>query len=159
MLYSLRLGASKGQASFAAGSEAAKTAAARLRFIPYNRWSQPDSLSPSIRPSPGLPVGKLYNFVLGVVVGFFLYHAATNYHLVYANDGVLLVAKVQPRLAESYVDVRSFTPADWVSHPQLAVDLQQAGKGHVITGAAADAVNNAVEQGINQLLPQQPPQQ
>lgn len=105
------------------------------------------------------PVGKLYNFVLGVVVGFFLYHAATNYHLVYANDGVHLVAKVQPRLAESYVDVRSFTPADWAKHPQLMLDLQQAGKGHVLTGAAADAVNNAVERGVNQFLPPQPPQQ
>lgn len=100
-------------------------------------------------------MGKLYNFVLGVVVGFFLYHVATNYHLVYANDGVHLVGKVQPRLAESYVDVRSFTPADWANHPALMLDLQQAGKGHVITGGTADAVNKALEQGVNQFLPQQ----
>lgn len=104
-------------------------------------------------------MGKLYNFVLGVVVGFVLYHAATNYHLVYANDGVHLIAKTQPRLSEAYVDVRAYTPADWANHPQLVLDLQQAGKQHVLTGAAADAVNDAVKRGLEQVLPPQAPPQ
>ena len=104
-------------------------------------------------------MGKLYNFLLGVVVGFGLYHAAFNYHLLYAQDGLHLVAKQPPRLADVYVDVRSFTVADWVAHPELALAVEKAGKRHLMQDAAEQAVGQAVEQAVDKIFPQPPPQQ
>lgn len=98
-------------------------------------------------------MGKLYNFLLGVAVGFGLYHAASNYHLVYAADGLHLVQKTPPRLSQAYVDVRSFDLADWRDHPQLIVALEKSGKRHIITDAAGGAVEDLLQQGIDRVLP------
>ncbi len=91
-------------------------------------------------------MGKLYSFLLGVVIGFTLYHAATNYHFLYASDGLHMVHKIPPRLEEIYVDVRHFTPQDWLVHPELAAAVERAGKQEMITNAVGNAVKEAVEQ-------------
>lgn len=98
-------------------------------------------------------MGKLYNFLLGLAIGFGLYHALSNYHLVNAADGLQLVPKQVPRLSEIYVDVNDFKPADWADHPQLIVDLQQAGKDQILKDAAVGAVNDAVGRGLDKILP------
>ena len=91
-------------------------------------------------------MGKLYNFLLGVVVGFGLYHATFNFHLIYAKDGLHLVRKAPPRLSEVYVDVRSFTANDWLAHPELALAIEKAGKRDILKQAARDAVDNVIDQ-------------
>lgn len=97
-------------------------------------------------------MGKLYNFLLGVVVGFGLYHAAINYHVVYAKDGLHLVNKTPPRLSETYVDIRQFSAGDWANHPQLILALKQAGEDELLQDATADAVNDAVQRGLDRVL-------
>ena len=93
-------------------------------------------------------MGKLYNFLLGVVVGFGLYHAAFNYHVVYANDGLHLVKKGKPRLSEVYVDVRNFNAQQWLAPPDLVLDIQKAGKDDILKQAAGDAVKEAVDRAL-----------
>jgi hypothetical protein len=95
-------------------------------------------------------VGKLYNFLLGMVVGFGLYHATFNYHVVYASDGLHVVAKIPPRFEETYVDVRDFDTQQWLAHPELALAIEKAGKRDILKRAAKDAVNQVLEKALPQ---------
>lgn len=96
---------------------------------------------------------RLYNFLLGVVVGFGLYHAGYNYHVVQAADGMHLVAKQPPRFSQVYVDVRQFDLNDWKQHPELMVAIQKAGKGHILGEAARNLLGDAVNRGLDRILP------
>lgn len=93
-------------------------------------------------------MGKLYSFLLGVVIGFALYHAAINYHYLYAADGLHMLPKTPPRLEEIYVDVRNFTPQDWLAHPELATAVEKAGKQEMITHAVGNAVKDTIDQAL-----------
>ncbi|WP_425400537.1 hypothetical protein [Aeoliella sp.] len=104
-------------------------------------------------------MGKLYNFLLGLAVGFGLYHAMSHYSVVHADDGLHLVPKQSARMSDIYVNVSDFKPVDWRSHPELVVDLMTAGKDEIIKGAAVDAVNDAVGRGLEKILPAAPPAQ
>ena len=99
-------------------------------------------------------MGRIYTFLVGVVIGFGLYHAAIHYHVVYATDGLHLIAKRPPRFAEVYVDVRNFGLADWQKHPQLILAIEKAGKREILS----DAVGNVVEEAIDDLLPPAQPE-
>jgi hypothetical protein len=94
-------------------------------------------------------MSRVWSFLLGVVVGAVLFHVASNYHVVRSNEGFAVIAKSPPRLAESFVDIRSFSASDWSGHPQLASALVQANKQHLIVDPAV----NAIQQSVNQLLP------
>lgn len=102
-------------------------------------------------------MGRFYNFLLGVVVGFALYHAVLNYHVIRASDGFHLVAKRPPRLTEAYVDIRNFGWEDWQQHPQVIVALEAADKRHLLTDAARDAAHELIDRGLQQVLPDEPP--
>jgi hypothetical protein len=95
-------------------------------------------------------MSRVWSFLLGVVCGAVLFHLATNYHIVRSSEGFAIIAKSQPRLAESFVDVRAFSSTDWTGHPQLASALVQAGKQHLIV----DSTASALHQSVNQLLPE-----
>lgn len=90
-------------------------------------------------------MGKLYNFLLGVVVGFGVYHAASHYHLIHAKDGYHVVEKVPARLEEVYVDVRNYNTQQWIEHPELAIAIENAGKRDILTQAAKDSVNELLD--------------
>jgi hypothetical protein len=93
-------------------------------------------------------MGKLYSFILGLAIGAGFYHLAMHNHVIRANDGYHLIAKSAPRLADVFVDIREFTPADWAERPELALALQQAGLANLMT----DSVENAVREGLDNLL-------
>ena len=93
-------------------------------------------------------MGKLYSFILGLAIGAGFYHLAMHNYVVQASDGWHFVGKSAPGMNDVYVDIREFTPADWLDHPQLAADLQRAGLGNLMT----EAVGNAVEQGFKDVL-------
>ncbi len=93
-------------------------------------------------------MGKFYSFILGLAIGAGFYHLAMHNHVVRASDGYHMIAKVTPHLADAWVDIRTFKPGDWASHPQLALALQQAGLGNLMT----EAVGNAVGDGLNDLF-------
>jgi hypothetical protein len=93
---------------------------------------------------------RISTFVFGMVVGAGLLLAAMSYHVVRASDGVHVIAKKPARLNEIYVDIRSYSVAEWTNHPLLASDLVQANKQYLL----GDSTAGALQQGLNQLLPQ-----
>jgi hypothetical protein len=95
-------------------------------------------------------MSRIWSFFLGVIVGAALLHVAMNYHFIRSSDGFHLVTKRPARLAESFVDIRGFSLAEWTSHPQLASALVQANKQHLVGDSAAAAIH----QSLNQLLPE-----
>jgi hypothetical protein len=97
---------------------------------------------------------RFFSFLLGMAVGAMLCYAATNYHVVRAQDGLHLIPKVHARLADAYVDVRAFGVGDWTSRPELAAAVVRDNKQHLMGGAATDAVQN----GMSQILPNWPQQ-
>jgi len=97
---------------------------------------------------------RLSSFFLGMATGAMLMYGATLYHVVRASDGIHVVAKQPPRLAETYVDIRNFTMADWAGHPQLASALVQANQQQLLGESATGALREAV----NQTLPAWPKQ-
>lgn len=90
---------------------------------------------------------RLFSFLLGLAAGMMLCYGATNFHVVRAQDGFHLVHKQRARLAEAYVDVRSFGVGDWAAHAELAAALTAENKQQVMAGAAA----NSLESGLDQL--------
>ncbi len=97
-------------------------------------------------------MSRLGTFLLGAVTGATLLHVAMNFHVVRSSEGFHLVAKQPARLAEVYVDIRQYSMSDWSGHPQLASELVQANKQHLIGNSAT----NAIQEGINQLAPAWP---
>ena len=97
-------------------------------------------------------MSRLPSFLFGMVAGAALLHMAMNYHLMRAGDGFHLVAKQSPRLSETFIDIRTFSMADWAGHPQLAADLVQANKQYLVGNSAAAAIR----ENAQQLLPAWP---
>jgi hypothetical protein len=87
-------------------------------------------------------------FLFGVFVGGLLIYGVLNYHVIQTRDGTHLVPKVNAQLASTYVDIREFTPRDWIDHPQILEALHLANRDDLLKMAAGDAANNA----INRLL-------
>lgn len=94
-------------------------------------------------------MSRVWSFLLGAVCGAVLLHVAMNYHVIRSGEGFHVVAKTPARLSESFVDIRSFSMADWTGHPQLASALVQANKQHLL----GDSASNSLHQSVNQLLP------
>jgi len=91
---------------------------------------------------------RLMTFILGMVVGGLLLYGAQKNHLIRAEDGFHLVAKVKPKLAATYVDIRNFTVSDWARHADVAMALVAANQGQLMENSAADAVRT----GLDRLL-------
>jgi hypothetical protein len=97
-------------------------------------------------------MSRFSSFLLGMATGAILLYGATLYHVVRAPDGFHFVKKQQPRLSETYVDIRAFTMTDWASHPQLASALVQANQQQLLGDSAA----GSLLEGIKQALPAWP---
>src|SRR4051794_28009123 len=87
---------------------------------------------------------RLPTFIFGMVVGGLLIYLALNYHLIRAKDGLHLVPKVSATLADTYVDVRSFRPGDFVNLRDVVTALLKSGQGELIASLAADSVRNSL---------------
>jgi hypothetical protein len=87
-------------------------------------------------------------FIFGMIVGGLLLYTALSYHLIHAKDGLHLVPKVESSLAATYVDIRSFGPADWIDHIEIAQAVQASGQGGLMETAAVDSLRT----GIDRLL-------
>jgi hypothetical protein len=90
---------------------------------------------------------RIFSFLLGAAAGIMLCFAATNFHVVRAQDGFHLVHKQRARLAEAYIDVREFGVGDWGQHAELAAALAAENKQYVMQSAAA----KSLEGGLSQL--------
>lgn len=88
---------------------------------------------------------RLFTFVLGMIAGAGLLMAALNFHVIRAADGVHLIPKVESTLAESYVDVRGFGPADWMQHSRVAAALLEAERTDLMESSMQDAVREKLD--------------
>ena len=84
-------------------------------------------------------------FFFGVVVGGLLIYCGLNYHVIRARDGMHLVPKVDAQLAGTYVDIREFTPRDWVNRREIFAALHAAKRDDLLQTAVGDAANNALD--------------
>ncbi len=78
-------------------------------------------------------MGRLGCFTVGVVCGAGLLYGAFHYHVVRAAESTHVVAKLNPELKHTYVDIRGFGFDDWNRHRNLALALLQADKGDLLT--------------------------
>lgn len=93
-------------------------------------------------------MGKIYAFILGAVFGFGMHHLATTQHIVRAGDGLHMVPKVSATLADTYVDIRGFTPAQWSQHAQLGVAIARSGNAELQQQAAGGVLDNVMQDGV-----------
>jgi hypothetical protein len=84
-------------------------------------------------------------FIFGFIAGGIFVLGSLKYHVIHADDGVHLVPKMGATFAETYVDIRNFTPNDWADHPNVSAAMVRAGKGHLMKGAAIDSLFDGVE--------------
>ena len=82
-------------------------------------------------------MSRLPYLLLGAVMGAALVFVPLKYHVVRSSQGIHVVPKVAPEFAESYVDIRDFSPRDWTHHPRLALAIERAGHGDLLVHAAS----------------------
>ncbi|MCA9238171.1 MAG: hypothetical protein KDA44_22015 [Planctomycetales bacterium] len=92
---------------------------------------------------------RLSTFIIGMLVGGALLWMALNYHLIRARDGLHLVGKTSATLANTYVDVRNFRPADWVKHPEVT-DAILSSKNQALIDSAT---NGTIDGVLDRVLP------
>lgn len=97
---------------------------------------------------------RLFSFLFGMIVGALLCYGATNYHLIRAQDGFHVVHKVRAHLSEAYVDIRNFGVTDWTDHSELVAALAHDNKQYLMEGAAAQTI----QETVNQFAPSWPQQ-
>lgn len=97
---------------------------------------------------------RVYAFTIGIGCGILACLAATNFHVVRAQDGFHLVQKQDVRLGQAYVDTRQFSDADWAAHPELIASLRADNEQKLVIEASP----GFVQRGVNRLTaaPQQP---
>lgn len=98
-------------------------------------------------------------FLLGAAAGAGLMFSAMHYHVVRAQDGMHWIKKARPRLAEVYVDIRSFGVNEWAEHKEMAFDISQAGKQHLLINSASSIFEQGVGNVMEPFQSTNPPQQ
>ncbi len=88
---------------------------------------------------------RLFWLFVGVVVGGAGILTAVNFHIVKADGGLELVPKQTLGLSDTYVDIRKFSAADWVTHKQLAADMVAAKQHHLIGDSAKESLGEELK--------------
>ena len=96
-------------------------------------------------------MGRISNFLLGIIVGAGAVYGSLKYHVVHAEDGMHLVPKVSSSFDEIYVDIRKIGPTDWHEHKSLAVALVQADKEDLIGDTTAHYFRQSLHEVLNGL--------
>lgn len=74
----------------------------------------------------------LFLLLLGITIGAGGMYFAFRYHVVRAEEGVLLVPRHNATLTDAYADVRAWDAAEWQKHPDLIRSLVARGRGDLI---------------------------
>jgi hypothetical protein len=99
-------------------------------------------------------------FLFGALVGGGAVFASLSFHFVQTKDGIQSIPKLTPTFAETYVDVRPFTPVDWQQRKNLTAAVLRANKGAIIGEGAVDQTVQAVQGWLPEVstAPQYAPQ-
>lgn len=98
-------------------------------------------------------MGKLYMLLLGMVIGFGICMVAMTYHIVYANDGVHLIAKIPARLEQPFVDLRGMSPQELAENPKLVAAIHAAKKDHLLAEEAKAQLEKKVDDLFDKVAP------
>ncbi|MEM8947512.1 MAG: hypothetical protein AAGD11_20225 [Planctomycetota bacterium] len=93
---------------------------------------------------------RIVTFAMGMIAGGLLLWGALQFHVIRSKQGFHLVAKVNASLANTYVDIRQFTIADWTRHTDVALALTNANQVELIENATDDALRNGIDRWLNQ---------
>ncbi|MCA9238842.1 MAG: hypothetical protein KDA37_01525, partial [Planctomycetales bacterium] len=70
-------------------------------------------------------------------------------HVIQAESGCHVVAKIQQGWEDTYADVRHYTPGDWADHAKLAAAIAASDNKEL----KESALNSAVDNALDSLLP------
>ena len=93
---------------------------------------------------------RLITFGMGMVFGGLLLWSALHYHVLNTNSGLRFVPKVSASLSKTYVDIRSFTVADWARNTDLVLALTNANETDLVESAMGDSVEQGIKRWLNQ---------
>ncbi len=94
------------------------------------------------------PMRRLMTFLMGMIAGGLFVWVAMQYHLLRTNEGFRLIPKIAAGLPNTYVDIRSYTVADWARNTDLALALSNSNHEGLMGNAAEDAVRNGLDRWI-----------
>ncbi|HEX4073536.1 MAG TPA: hypothetical protein VHX68_20320 [Planctomycetaceae bacterium] len=92
---------------------------------------------------------KVLIFFCGMIFGAGLISFGFNYHVVYANQGLVVVAKDQAGLNDLYTDIRNWKPSDWQAHPRLLRSLVAHGHSDLISLPGGDSARELLRKFSN----------
>jgi hypothetical protein len=94
---------------------------------------------------------RLFYLFVGILIGGAAILTAFNFHIVKTDKGLELVPKASLGLGETYVDIRSFSAADWANHKQLAADIVAAEKAHILGDSAHQSIGDEIKLWIDKV--------
>ena len=94
---------------------------------------------------------RLSSFLAGVVVGAVGLYGVMTFHVVRANDGLHVVRKVTCGFSDAYVDIRSFSPADWHRHTGLSLAVVHGGKENLIGDSSLHGLRQTARSTLESL--------
>ncbi len=97
-------------------------------------------------------MGRFGCFTVGVICGAGLIYGAFHYHVVRAAESTHVVAKLNPGLEHTYVDIRDFELEDWNRHRNVALALLNADKADLVTEAATSELRDLFHTWRSRLL-------
>ncbi|MBX7168172.1 MAG: hypothetical protein K1X74_17685 [Pirellulales bacterium] len=96
-------------------------------------------------------MSAIRNLMFGMILGGAGVYVGLKYHVVNTNEGLVLVPKLEATFADSYIDVRKFTPNDWNERRQLVAAIVKADKQDIIQDSAVDGLKRGVGDLLNRL--------
>lgn len=72
-------------------------------------------------------------------------YSALSYHFLYTKEGLKAVPKQTATFAETFLDVRDFSPSDWVEHPNVMAAVVKADEGKMLETATIDSLRDRAE--------------
>ncbi len=90
-------------------------------------------------------MGKFKTVLTGVLLGAGGMYVALQYHLIRAEEGLLMVRRTPEQgLLDSYADIRQWSTGAWTSRSQVAAALTETGRSDLI-------VDQSLQQGEREL--------
>jgi hypothetical protein len=92
-------------------------------------------------------------FLVGAIIGGGAVFASLSYHFVHTKDGVEWIPKLSPKFEETYVDVRSFGPAEWANRKGLAEAIVKANRAQIMGATVLDKAQETIKGAVEGALP------
>jgi hypothetical protein len=92
-------------------------------------------------------------FLVGAIIGGGAVFASLSYHFVHTKDGLEVIPKQSPTFLETYVDVRSFGPAEWASRKSLSEAIVKANRAKIMGETAIDKAQETIKEKVDGVLP------